>query len=280
MSTRTVTIAGQEQQLPPVTARKFVRIGKVLKNVARTTPEIIGELSRFTTEYEANNKIVLSRTQALMRFGPEPAYVPLLEEDGAVKIGLTGDPIMVPQLDEAGNQIVRPGRLDHMTDADWEASNQQLELPRSPGLMEQIAAVFPLAFEAAEDQLVQLYGILLVDNKRLADAIREGDGAAARLISEEGEEFLDRGDIGDMLELLVVAIEVSRGQIDRVIEDLGDRVGKALAMMGLGGLAPKIETRPSTKPTSSTDSPAATAGIPGPPSTESSSTSSADSQIE
>lgn len=268
MSTEKVTLGGNERTLPPVTGRKMAMLGRIVRDITKQAPDLLTELGEFNKTYEREHVVELSRTQALMRYAPQPMVTITIDPE-------TREEKLDPVLKD-GEPVMQPGRLDHLTEEDWQASGNRIAFPEEPSLFEQIAAVFPTAFDAAEAELVQLIGLMVVDNHELNDAAREG--SARDKVKEEGEKLLDEFEFDDLLELLVVAFETIQNSYARKAEKLGDRLGKLWMMLGIRGLptsepsessSSSSEQSSTTSPTSSTDSDPPTAGPPTTPSTES-----------
>lgn len=273
MSNRTVTLGDATVVVERPSALKASRAFAILKGVGGHTRTITKEWTKFVAEHEAENYVELTRTQARLRFPPRPILNPTT---------------MMPARDEAGEVVYTPSVVEHMTDEDWAKSGEVLRLPESPTTPQIIAAVFPTAIELAEDQVYRLLALFTVPNDVLKQAWK---GQGIDQVIDEAVDRLLGGYFDELLELAVVCGEVVDENFTRKIEELGDRAGKALRLIGIKGPAttpaepstssPSSEptsTPSDSRPTSSTDGPASSDGASTTPSAPRS-TSSADSPI-
>lgn len=244
-----VKIGGNERLLHEFNGRKAIRATKIVRGISSGWPEILRALARFNREYEAENVVELDRATARSKFPPRPVAV--------------GE----------GLEVVDP--LGHLTDEDWEKSGNTLKLPRSPSFNEQVAAVFPVAFDLAEEQVLQLLALCVVDADELGQAARGGGTEAVEeLLHEKADDLLDEAELGELIELAVTGAEMVRAQVAEKLEELGDRVGNLLTLFGLGpskredpAAEEETESSPTREP-SSTSSPEPTDGAKSGPSTE------------
>lgn len=249
-----ITLGQRIVRVEPFSGRKAMRAFRLLRHVSKGAPEILSAWARFTKEYEADNSVELSRAEALFEFPP-------------IK-------------EQESGRVLRPGRFDHLTDADWAASGNKVRIPRSPSVPEQIAAVFPEAFDLAEKEVLRLLALIAAANHEVKDHRED----LPEFLDEVAEDLLD-APFEDLLELAVLGGEVVDEQYRRKAEELGGRVGNALRLVGLNPETFQRQTStPSTtsisKPASSTDSAASTDGRPASPSTEPTGDSSPDSTDE
>lgn len=280
---KTVQVGEEEIKLEPFSGRKAIRVIRTIEHITKGVPEILDKWADFTREYEARNVTVVDRATARHFYGPRPLMEdqPVLAPDGkTVVTDAIGDPIVrrTPRLDDSGRAILGPDPLAHMSDADWEASGNRLRLPKSPGQGEQIAAVFPMALDLAEEEVLRLLAVLATPNAELKRKAR--DGSLKDYLTERADELID-APATDLLELAVVAGEMVDEQFTTKVRSLGGRLPNALRLLGLGSGSPKTEEASKsesseTKPTLSTDSPAATGGVKSEPSTTQVGASSSD----
>lgn len=180
-------------------------------------------------------------------------------------------------------------RVAHFTEADWEAVGGRIKLTSDASLGDVIMHVFPDAIEVAEEHVYRLLALVTMSNSDVK-AFRR-DGSLKDKLTERADDLVDDAGLEELLELAVVAGEVIDRQLRGKTEELGDRVGNALRLVGLDPtrLAPQTSptptqttaspatsttTPPSSTPTSSTDSAAPTNGAPTQPSTNPSTSSS------
>jgi hypothetical protein len=214
-----IMLGGSERLVPRLSGHKVFTALAILREVSREMPKITQEWSNFEREYRKQNSVVLDRTQALMQF---------------------------------------PDRLAHMTDADWEASGNKLTVGVSPSQEQTVAAVFPVAIDLAEKQVMRLMALVLASNEDIK--LYRNEGTTKERLDQRANELLD-ADISELIELAVVAAEVVDDQVRSKIQELGQRTGKFLEMVGLksksgaeDGNSTSRTTSQTSQPTSSIDS--------------------------
>jgi hypothetical protein len=273
-----VTVGGEEIRIEPFSGRKALRVLHTVNHIATGVPEILERWATFTHDYEQTNAITIDRASARRQFAPMPLYdeEPVLE-DGKPVTTAEGDVLVrrVARTRQDGTAIMGPDPLGHMSDADWEASGNMLRLPRSPTREEQIVAIFPQALELAEEETVALLALIAMSNADLKRFARQGHEALRDELKSRGEDLLD-ADLGELVELAIVAGEAVNEQYQAKARELGGRLGNALKLFGIS--LPSSETTTETEtsketsstpsPSSSTDSPVPTDGERDEPSTE------------
>lgn len=237
-----VTIGGTESELEQLSSFKALRAMRVVKAVFEEYPELLTEMEKYRRDYEAANQVPMSRSAALFRFGPD--------------------------------------RLGHLTDADWEASGNQLVLPRSPGLEEQVLHIFPKAFDTAERHMLRLCALVLISNSDLERAdIAGGDAEVEKVIEERAKRLPHEAMADELPELLTVAVEVVQEQIGTKVKGLQERLGNALRLFGLGRQSSTEQPIEET-PAQSTDPESEREGSPTRPPSSSSSDAPSDGNGE
>lgn len=239
------TIAGQPVDLERPSARKASRALAILRALSKAVPDVQKAWARARTDYERDNFVELDRVQARMRY---PAR-PLLDDDGK------------PILKDDGELTFLPSPVDAMSDADWDAAGGVFRMPQSPTVGEQAAAVLDLALELAEEHVYRLLALFTMSNADVTRHWRAGDLGA--VIDDVADDILDRAYADEVLELAVACGEIVDDQFTTRIEALGDRLGNLGRLFGWTPTAkPTAEEATSTdspsssRPTSSTDSPA------------------------
>lgn len=232
-----VTLGDAEVTISTFSGRKAIIAERIVRRSIKRYPEIMEAYTAFKTKYEAENVSVLDRAEAVFRFGP---------------------------------------RLAHLTDEDWARSGEKLRLGAAPSTNEVVAAVWPIAMDAAEDEVLRLLALCVIPSGDLKRAKDEGgQDAVDKALLIRGEDLLDEAtNAADLIELAVVAAETLRDQFAVKADGLGPRVGKLLEALGLKRAAsPNSDESPTPtetptdgssdeKPTSSTSMPVATAGEP------------------
>lgn len=232
MPEQTVTVGEREYAIRPFRGYKALRVGHIVAAISRQVPDVLEAVATFTRQYEASNAVRITRLQALT----------------------------IEQFRDATADV---------SDAVWEQAGGILELPSSPSMPEQVAAVFPLVFENAEPQVVRLLALIATSDTDLRDADEEGeDEAVDALLKKTSKRLLHEGTIDELLSLAIVATEVIREQF----AGRAGEVGKLKAMFGMSTpepTAPKTKKAPSKtrKAPASTDSQPPTDGPGAKPST-------------
>lgn len=257
-----VRVGDRDVRVERITGLKLSRSLAIIRAIGRAVPDLVTKWGKFRQEYEQTHSVELDRATALMRFGPQP----LANELGEL------------ERDEAGNVRMMPGRLEHLTEEDWNARGNVLRIPASPSTGESIAAILPDALDVAEEHVYRLVALLTLPNQELARVWRTG--ALNERLDELVDELLAEAYADELLELAVVCGEVLDDQFRRKTSELSGRLGNALRLFGLDPtrLAPATPQSPTTsedtsttspsssKPSSSSDSPSSTDGPPTPPS--------------
>lgn len=284
--TRTVELGSRRVTVERISGRKASRAFAELRIIGRAWPAIVNAAGEFRTAYEAANVVTLDRARAELEYGPRV----LTDDDDNPRTYPDGHA-------KAGELIMYPGPLAHMTEDAWQAAGHKLELPRSPSTGELIAAVFPEALDVAEESVYRLLALFAMPNAEVKEYRRAGTLDAK--LDELADELLDDAGAEELLELAVIAGEVIEDQFVRKAQSLGGRMGNALRLLGMDPenlraqttpegpqttdlsdgpttttTPPESTSSPSTsRPTSSTDSDERSNGDPTPPSTNRSSSS-------
>lgn len=274
---KVVTVGEETIRLEPFSGRKAIRVIRTIEHITKGVPEILDRWADFTREYEARNVTEVDRATARHFYGPRPIYEsePVLADDGkTVVTDAYGEPLVrrVPRMDSNNQVVLGADPLAHMTDADWEASGNRLRLPKSPNQGEQIAAVFPMALDLAEEEVLKLLAVLATPNAELKRKSR--DGSLKEYLAARADELID-APATDLLELAVVAGEMVDEQFTTKVRELGGRLPNALRLLGLSKSQDKTSSETTsksesseTKPTPSTASPSPTDGDRAEPSIE------------
>lgn len=266
---RTVDLGGQPVEVQPITGRKAIRAGKIVREITRAWPTLAAQMATFERKFEDENAAVLERATARREFRPEPlTELRVVKDDNDQPKVIEGEGVLFERIlvrNEAGEPVIGPDPLGHLTEADWEHSGQRLKIPRSPKREEKWLSIFEQAFEIVENQLLQLIALAVIDNEVLKTAAHGGGAEqVTMLLQEKGEELLDQGTLAELFELLIVTVEVCDQEVLAKLRQLGDRAGNALRLLqGKRQEQPASEeatTSRSSRLTSSTDSPTPTAG--------------------
>jgi hypothetical protein len=221
---RTVTLGGEERQVNGFSGRKALRAGKLTKEIMRQAPHLSTVWREAAETAERHATQTLSRAEATTFLGPERAAA--------------------------------------ITEEAWAASNHSYEIVRPYDPMgQQIAAVFPEAFDHAEGAVLQLLALIIVGDRELketalhgaAEGGQGGADAVTTLLDRLGEDLLDNP-ADELLELAVVAGEVLEDQFYTRVRNLGSRLGKLRNLFGgITEPEPAIEAEPEEEESPSSD---------------------------
>lgn len=161
------------------------------------------------------------------------------------------------------NALARFGsNLDHIPDSEWERAGQKLKVPASPSQAEIFFELAPLIYEKAEATALRLLGLLALPNETVDRFVRSDDIWAR--VDELVDEKIRGAGLGEVLDLLNVAVDVIEGEVLSRAQDL---VGKGRRLFG---------GQTTTKTTESLSTSATSSVPPVQPSSDSSASSSSD----
>jgi hypothetical protein len=222
----TVTIGGREVVLERFQVAKAMRVITLLGLIQKQVPELNRDMATFRRQYAADNVVELNRVQAKMRFGPQP----VLDDKG--------EPIF-----HDGNLLTLPSPIDRMTEQDWQRAGEILKLPQEPSLQEMIMAVFPTAYEKAEQPVLRLVALVVMSNADVKAHISAGN--LSEQLDALVESTISLAYLEEIMELFVAVGEMIEGSVMVKAKDLGERVGKLRGLLGT-----KKTSQPETSPTS------------------------------
>lgn len=222
----TVHINGQDITIERMTLTKAMRVITLLSLIQKRVPEINRAMGEFRRAYVNENADELTRTEAKLRFGPQP----VLGDDGEV------------MLRDDGEVLVLPSPIDRMTEQDWEQSGQVLKLRRQPSNTELLTAMFPLVYEHAEELVLRLLALVSMPNADVDRYVRSGE--IKERMDERAQEVIAPAFLEEVMELAVTCAEQVEGQVMAKARELGDRTGKLRQLFGMG------TTKPAATPTS------------------------------
>jgi hypothetical protein len=260
-----VTVGGREVVIERFTLVKAMRVITLLGLIQKSVPEITKAMAEFRAEYRETNVIELDRVQAKMQYGPTP----VIGEDGEA-------------LFKDGELVTIPSPIDQMTEKDWERAGHVLRLRQSPSATELIMAVFPLAYEKAEQPVQRLLALVAMSNDDVARYVESGE--IWDRVDDFAKKTIAPAYLDEVMELAVVAGETIEGQVMTKAKGLGDRVGNLLRLLGMGktettnsetsGMSSEPPVQPNTVsvsslPASTDGSPETSSDSPGTPSSTS-----------
>jgi hypothetical protein len=262
----TVKFGDRDITLERFTLTKAMRVITLLKLIQQSTKEIGKTAAEFRREYAQDNVLELDRVEAKMRYGPRP----IVDADGELMF-------------RDGTLVTEQSPVDRMTEEDWTRSNQKLRIRQEPTPQEMMWAVFPVAFEHAEETVNRLLGLVIMSNGDVDRYVKSGE------IWERVDELVNAtiapAYLDEIMELAVAAAELIEGQVMTKAKALGDRVGKLRQMFGVGTKTSTPETSPTSseqpeqpRTDSASPSPDSSTGLTPPPSSPSPGTPSTPSE--
>jgi hypothetical protein len=181
MNDRQVTLGDRAYPVAAFSNRKVLIAGQMMRRLSTTVSEINRQIAVFRGEYRERNREVVTRQMAAI-----PPWRDL---------------------------------LDFMTIEDWEKTGGTVELRRDPTDQEVIVEIFPVAFDLAEDEVKQLLALVIIPNQELGAAALAGN--IAEKLGEYGDRILDDGTIGELIDLVDVAVDAIRQELDARAPQVG-----------------------------------------------------------
>jgi hypothetical protein len=281
-----LVVGGRHVRVEPISARKASVAFALIRRLQNIAPELTKAYGRFSRDYGEENVMTLDRLQARMRYPSRPLIDGLgnpVREPDMIENPRAGEdhgdgyiePAELPN-PKAGEIVWSPSPVDTMTDADWEACDGRLRVPKAPGQWETLAALLPVALEQAEDETFRLLALFTMSNADVKAARKEHADGTLGALQDRVEQLMDDAGLDELLELAAVANRVITEQMRSKIADLGDDVGNLMRLVGMtppASLTSSIGTpssegsdtderssssSPTSTPPSSTSSPAPT----------------------
>ena len=230
-------VGDREVTLPELNGFKAVRAARLVAEVMTCAPQVNDRLKELRQDYGNDNALVVTPALAkLPRFQRT-----VLDEDGTER------------------------QVPIFTDADFEAAGGEIRIPQDPPVSEQIIAVFPVVWGAAESQVVELLALLIAPNSELADA--DEDGSVDDYLRKSARRLLHAATLDQLVELAVASIEQVVGALTK---DGGSALERAMgAVTGAAPTTPGPSQTETSTPESQTASVEPTDGADETASTES-----------
>lgn len=234
---KTVNLAGTEYPVEGMTPFKFELVGDKLVELLKKVPDVDKRWEAKVKAFREENKEIVDRSTAQMRYGG-----PLRDDDGNVVLNpMTGEVI--------------PGRLAHLTEADWEKADppQTVTARPNPGDMAEVSFYFEEYYEHAKKDVLEILAVLLILNRDLENADMGETGAKPipDLIEEKFRMLRYRAPIDECMNLVVTAgsiitetIEARKGELGNLIRSLRPKRAEAEDKQKAGqeNESPKIPT--------------------------------------
>lgn len=212
-----VSIGDRSVQLPELNGYKAVRASRLVADVSRCFPDVLERLAELRKEYATTNALVL--TPALAKL---PRYQRTIIDENGV------------EHDEA-----------IFTDADFEIAGGEIRIPQDPSAVDQIIAVFPLIFDAAEKQVIELMALLVAPNSELADA--DENGTVDEYLAKNGRKLLHTASLEQLLALMIAAVEIVTESVARDGGAALERAMGAVTRSGSPQESPKATEQPTAE---------------------------------
>jgi hypothetical protein len=233
-----VTIGGNERTVPVLNGVRALESLRLINEIMQVAPDVMRKRAAFIKKYGEDNAQVLNRGEVRVKFPPRPVFNTQ-----------TGDPV----LDENGQvRLIDP--LARISEHDWASMNNSYVIKPEPSDIEVGLVMVQDVLNKALVPFTQLLGLLMAKNDEvLTHMFNESD--LDDWLEKEGRKILHDADIDELIELVIVAIEVSNNRVKKKLEKMGDRVGNVLSVFGLKGRlgAQDQASIPNSMP--STDSP-------------------------
>lgn len=204
-----VLIGGEVQSLGEFSAYKALKALEILGDVEEAWREVLREAAAFRKEYQAENVIEMSRAEARRQFRPRPMEATRRVELPDDRVEFIDEPL----LDSDERPVLSPDPLGHLTDADWEASDQKLRIPQAPSESMQIAAMVPRAFRLGRDATLALMALVLASNSDLEAWDREGNDVVDEKLKERAAQLRHRAKLDELVELATATLTICREQV-------------------------------------------------------------------
>lgn len=226
----TVKFGDRDVVIERFTVAKGMRVITLLGLIQKSVPEINKAMAEFKRQYAEDNVVELDRVEAKFKYGPRPV------------IGEDGEPMF-----HDGKLVTMPSPIDRMTEQDWERAGQTLKERQEPSPVEMIMAVFPIAYEQAEQPVQRLLGLVVMPNDDVARYAASGE--IWDRVDEVVAKTIAPAYLEEIMELAVAVAETIEGQVMVKAKSLGGRLGK---LRGLFGMEKTTATsQPEISPTSS-----------------------------
>lgn len=211
-----VTIGGEPRTLGDFSAYKAFKAMETVAAVEEVWRAVLSASADYKRAYEAENYVELDRTAARRHFRPMPLWETIHNEDGTT--------VERPATLEDGTPIVSPDPLGHLSEADWEATDQKLRLPDSPSEQLMTAHMIPVAFKLGRDQVLRLLAIATVSNADIERWDADGPEAVDQELDKAAHDLLHRCKADELLQLAAATLEHFKAQVAGPFEALVEAV--------------------------------------------------------
>jgi hypothetical protein len=179
----------------------------------------------------------LPRSEARRQFRPrvlqktEPARDDageiLRDKDGEVVV------VVVPVLDDQGHPVLGPDPLGHLSEEDWQGSNQALAVTtREPSREERVLAGLKQGMRIARDNVLRLLAVIVTPNEELEEWETNGQKVILDELDRVGRDLLFKTKGHELLQIALTAAEVIHDQFAPTVSEAGDAWGKLETFFG------------------------------------------------
>jgi hypothetical protein len=223
-----VEINGHTVTIERFRLAKATRVMTLLQLLQKQVPEVSKSWATFRTEYARDYPRVIARMNALAMYGPQ---------------------------------------LEHISEDEWERTNQTFTVPGTPNAYEVFFHMAPLIYDQAEEVALRLLGLIALPNDTVRQYVKDGD--IWKRVDEYVEEVIADAPLDEIMDLVIAAAEVIDGQLLQKAKALKDRAGNVVGLLGWKTTSEKQPTSPTSSEqpepsssTTSTGSPSDTSGTP------------------
>lgn len=206
--TTPATLAGDPVTIGEFSAFKALYAMELVSDIEDAWKAMLDQVAAFKTSYAEKNMIRLQRVDARRRFRPAPMYGTrrLVADDGETITEVIDEPVL-----KDGEPIIGPDPLGHLTDEDWQACGNVLEMREAPSDAEVWAAMVPAGFKLAREQVLRLLALGLTTNRTLEEW--DGEKAIADELDRKAREIVHRAKADELVRLAVAVMHACRDQL-------------------------------------------------------------------
>lgn len=299
-----VTVGGEPRQVGDFSAFKAATAMELIADAQEAWEKVLVVGAEFKRRYEDDHYVEVTRAEARRMFPPQ-----VMVRDTPVKRGepdpQTGDEFVrdddgvvvfarEPILTDAGEPVLGPDPLGHLTEQDWAESDNKIRLREAPKEELELAAMVPQGYRIAKTEFLRLLALVLTPNGDLERWDEDESLDVIARLSEEGERLIHRAKLAELAAVALEAVRVLREELQDPFDQIRTEIKRAFPQspdpdqpepMRIEepaepeGEPSELESTTGSEP-SSTPSPAATAGDGERSSTAAASSSSSSSDPE
>jgi hypothetical protein len=224
-----VRVGDKDRQVQRFPLVKALRAITLLNKIQALVPDGAQQLGEFISEYRKTHVQTMDRVQAKIEYGGE---IPIVED---------GKPVR----NEDGSVLTVRAPIERISDADWEKANNVYRRPEEPPLSAMIAAIFPSVAENAEEPLLRLMAICIIDNDDFIRYVHDDNWREKA--DEVVRDVLEPAPIEDIIELASVVADVLEGSVLNKMSEVAGKARRLLARLGINLPEKEPETEEATE---------------------------------